>query len=124
MKKTACSLNFLIFTPVIFVTITVFLNIHLQAAYSGKGERFKLPPDCYGFLLLKTNDLIILMHYDLGMVNHLTTSKMRTAGSLVNYFGHGCKCTGPTVLQNCIPWPSFRACKRRLNLGLFLEPVP
>lgn len=112
------------FTPVVFVKITVFWKIHLQAAHAGRGKRFELPPDCYASGLLKIKDSINLMHYDLDMVNLLAASKTRTAESLVNYFGRGCKNTGPTVLQNCIPWPSFGAYKIRLNLGLFLETFP
>lgn len=49
---------------------------------------------------------------------------MRTAESLLNYFGHGHKNTGPKVLQNHIPRPSFRAYKMGLSLGLFLETLP
>lgn len=44
--------------------ITVLWNFNLRAAYSGKGERFGLPPDCYAFCLLSISDLINLMHYD------------------------------------------------------------
>jgi len=61
MKKTVCRLNLLVFTPVVFIKITVFCSIHLEAVRSGRGERFKLPPDYYAFCLLKINYSINFM---------------------------------------------------------------
>lgn len=54
--------EFIGITPVVFVKITVFWNIHLEAARSRRGERVELPPNCHAFHLLKINDSINLMH--------------------------------------------------------------